>query len=285
MSRIQNGLNLMKSSFDVLMSEKKLLIFPLISFFSLCLVVLTFLLPVLLTGAYIEGKYVASWSGVSDALIYIYMFVFYVINYFIIIFCNCALIGCALKIFEGEQVSIKDGFDLASRNLYSIFIFSLMSATVGVLLKALQNNSNTFGQIVSGLIGVAWSVATYFVAPILVTSQLGPVQAMKKSMRVLKKTWGESLTGNFGLGLISFIIFGISFFLSYKVIAISVATKSIPIIASAVFFCASLIGLLFLIQATLSGILLAALYSYARSDELPTSFDQNLVNEAFVPSS
>ena len=62
------------------------------------------------------------------------------------------------------------------------------------------------GQFVAGLLGMAWSITTYFVIPVLVVEKKNPFEAMKRSVGILRKTWGESLVANFGIGLIVFLL-------------------------------------------------------------------------------
>ena len=34
----------------------------------------------------------------------------------------------------------------------------------------------------------------------------GPIDALKRSVAIMKKTWGESLTANFGIGVVVFLV-------------------------------------------------------------------------------
>ena len=54
------------------------------------------------------------------------------------------------------------------------------------------------GRIVASLFGLAWNIVTYLVVPILVVEGIGPIEAVKRSGALLKKTWGEQIVGNFG---------------------------------------------------------------------------------------
>ena len=62
------------------------------------------------------------------------------------------------------------------------------------------------GKVIIGMIGFAWSVATYFVVPIIAFEQLGPFKAIKRSATVLRSSWGEAMISNLGIGLIFFLL-------------------------------------------------------------------------------
>jgi hypothetical protein len=144
-----------------------------------------------------------------QGLAYAALFVWYFLCTFVVIFCNAALIACAMQSFAGQPPTIGSGFAAAGKRLPQILGWSLVAATVGVILQALQSllteKLGFFGELLSGLFGAVWSVATYFVVPVLVTEGVGPVKAVKRSSGILRRTWGESLAGSGGLGLISFL--------------------------------------------------------------------------------
>src|SRR5204863_6096003 len=106
-----------------------------------------------------------------------------------------------------------------SSRLGAIVAYAILAATVGMVLRAIAERSGIIGQIVIGIIGFAWSVATFLVVPVLTVENLGPVAALKRSAELLKKTWGEQLIGNVGIG----VIFGLLMFATFLVGAILAA--------------------------------------------------------------
>ena len=134
-------------------------------------------------------------------------FAFYFCTYFVIIFCNSALISCAMMRFNGQEPSVGDGFRMAMARLPQIFAWALVSATVGVLLKVIENAHEKVGYYISMLLGAAWSIMTFFVVPVLVVEKTGPFEAVSRSMSLLRQTWGEALIGRLGLGFFLFLLF------------------------------------------------------------------------------
>ncbi|MBV09452.1 DUF6159 family protein [Rubinisphaera sp.] len=281
--RLSNGWSLAKQSWRVLMLDKELLVFPVVSGFCCLLVLASFIVPLFATG-YVDvvlndGQ--ISQEESQDPIAYIILFAFYFVNYFVIVFFNSALVACAIIRFKGGDPTVADGFRASMNRLPQIAGWAFLSATVGVILKVIESRSEKVGQIVAGLLGAAWSVTTYFVVPILVVEKAGPIDAFKRSVSVLKKTWGESLSANFGIGFISFLAtiacfvpigFGIFFAFNEQLVLGGV------LVACGVF---SLI-LVSLITATLNSIIIAALYLYASEGEVPTEFDNRLLKQAFV---
>jgi hypothetical protein len=197
------------------------------------------------------------------------------------IFCNSALISCALLRFNGETPTLADGFKMAMARLPQIFAWALVSATVGVLLNVIESLNEKVGEIVSWLLGSAWSIMTFFVVPVLVVEKVGPVTAVGRSLSLLRKTWGEALVGNMGLNFILFLLF-IPIILVFVVGVVALVQGLTPVgIALMV-----VAGILFLLHIAISSalhtIFLAALYQYAADDRVPEGFDRRAIEHAFT---
>lgn len=267
---------LVKASASVLRSDKELLVFPLLSAICSLIVAASFFVPSILAGVFTMDH-----GDGPPLLMYAILFAFYVVQYFVVIFFNSALVGAALIRLEGGDPTVADGFRIATSKLPAILGYAVISATVGVVLRMLQERIGFLGRIIVGLIGVAWTVATFLVVPVLVSQNVGPVDAVKRSAELLRKTWGQNLIGNVGLGL----VFGIAIFLliALGAGAVTLAAMSgvtaIIIVTSAVVVVAFL--LLVLVQAALQGVYSAALYRYASAGEAGGAFASDMVAGAF----
>ena len=273
---------LMKASAAVLRSDKSLLIFPLLSGLCTLLVAASFLIPVALLATGGEHVGEAADHGMSVGS-YLLLFGFYLVQYFVIIFFQTALTGVALMHLRGEPTSVGAGFALARARLPQILGYALIAATVGLVLRMVQERLGLIGRIVVGFIGLAWTVATFLVVPVLASKDVGPVDAVKESVELLKRSWGENLIGNGGIG----IVFGLMMFLAVLVSVVliggAVAMQSVVAIVAAVVIVVIGFILLGLIQASLQGIYAAALYRYAEAGEASVGFDQALLQQAFAP--
>src|SRR5262249_31939363 len=111
-------------------------------------------------------------------------------------------VSCALFRFQGGSATLGDGLRAAGSRLPQIAAWALLAATVGMVLRAIEERVSWIGKWVVSLIGLAWTVVTYFVVPILAVERGGPAAAVRRSAELLRKTWGEDLAGQFSLGLV-----------------------------------------------------------------------------------
>jgi len=278
-ARILSGWTLSKQSLVVLKADKELLLFPLMSGISLVVVSASFLVPLFVSDTI--RQYFQTESSSRDILVCAMLFLFYFTNYFVIMFFNAGLIGCAIIRFGGRNPTLDDGFRTAMERLPQIFGWALVSATVGMILKVIESCSEKGGQIVAGLLGLAWNVTTYFVLPVLVVEKIGPIAAFKRSTSILKNTWGEALSANIGIGIIVFFM-GIFAFLPVG-LGIFIGTSA-SVLTGIVVSVVCLI-LVFLISSAVGTIITVALYEYAGNNRTPSQFDQQLLEQAFAPKS
>ena len=189
MGKFARSWDLMKASAGVLRSDKSLLVFPLLSGLCTLLVAASFLIPVgvMVIGGEQAGADFHERMSVGS---YLLMFAFYLVQYFVIIFFQTALTGVALMHLRGEPTSVGAGFVLARARLPQILGYALIAATVGLLLRMVQERLSLIGRFVVGLIGLAWTVATFLVVPVLASRDVGPVDAVRHSVELLKRSWG-----------------------------------------------------------------------------------------------
>jgi hypothetical protein len=273
---------LMKASATVLRSDKSLLLFPLLSGACTLLVAASFLIPValMLIGGEHAGQDFQQRMSVGT---YLLMFAFYLVQYFVIIFFQTALTGVALMHLRGEPTSVAAGFALARSRLPHIFGYALIAATVGLLLRMVQERLGLIGRLVVGFLGLAWTVATFLVVPILASEDVGPVDAVQRSVALLKRSWGENLIGNGGIGVVFGLLMVLAVLLSAVLIGGAVAMQSVVAIVVAAVVVVLGFVLLGLVQSSLQGIYAAALYRYAEAGEASVGFDQALLQQAFAP--
>jgi hypothetical protein len=205
------------------------------------------------------------------------------VQYFVIIFFQTALTGVALMHLRGEPTSVAAGFALARSRLPHIFGYALIAATVGLLLRMVQERLGLIGRLVVGFLGLAWTVATFLVVPILASEDVGPVDAVQRSVALLKRSWGENLIGNGGIGVVFGLLMVLAVLLSAVLIGGAVAMQSVVAIVVAAVVVVLGFVLLGLVQSSLQGIYAAALYRYAEAGEASVGFDQALLQQAFAP--
>jgi len=273
--RMRNGWLLARESIAVLKADKKLLVFPLLSFVACLLVLASFALPLINT-PWAKAILDDNGRGQHDPVFYIVLFAFYVVNYFVIIFFNSALVTCAIIRFNGGEATIGDGLRAAAGRLPQILGWALVSATVGMILKLIEERSDKIGQFVISLLGAAWSGLTFFVVPILVVERVGPIQAVKRSVQLVRKSWGEAVTAQFSIGFFVFL-----WFLLALVPALIGFVLGGPALWLGIAVSLPLLVLVALVSATVNVIITALLYQYATEKGVPSEVHGELLQDAF----
>lgn len=276
--RIQRSWDLTRECYALIAADRSLLLFPLMSVGAMILILASFALPMLPLLGYFRGEHSL---GGAPALSYVALFLFYWVQYSIVIFFNTALVEVAMRRFDGKDATISDGLRRAWSLVPTILAYAAIAAFVGTLLRAIAERVGFIGRIVVGLLGFAWTVATALVVPVLVAENVGPVEAVQRSTALIKKTWGEDLIGNAGIGIVfGLIVFG-TLVVGFGLAAAAFSTGSGPL--GAVLAGTTVLALVFIMltQSTLHGIYAAALYRYASNDPATGPIDKALLQGAF----
>lgn len=277
MGKFARSWALAKASMSVLRSDKELLVFPLLSVLGVMLVAATFLLPLFGFGM-LDG--LDRSEGVPLGF-YALAFSFYLVQYFVVFFFTTALVGAAMVRLDGGDPTVGTGLRIAAGKWVSILGYAAIAATVGMILRGIEERAGIVGKIVAGFVGVAWTLATFLTVPVLVAQDVGPVEAVKESATLLKRTWGEGLIGNGGIGLIGGLAM-VAVMLVGVVLVMFLVQAGLGGLAIAVGVLALLafVGIA-LVQSALGGIYSAALYRYAVAGDAPAGFDGVLLRDAF----
>ena len=254
---LSRGWAMTKTSFKVLKLDKEILALPLMS------AVVT-LIAVLGLGFSLIPLFAS-----ESILSYVGVFAIYVVAYFIAIFFNAAVIEMATIRFNGGDPVLKDGLSKAWSKAGRIFQWALVAATVGLIFRILRDQAkdNFIAQILLGLVEGAWNIVTFFAVPIAVYRDVGPMDAIKGSTGLVKRTWGESLAGIVTTSLL-FLLFGLAGVLVLFVMFLLVPSMLLVWVVVGVVY---LVGL-WALNTAIDGILVAALFKYANEGVLPQAF-------------
>ena len=267
MTRISRSFQLVGQSYRVLMQDKELMILPLISGALMIAVAASFFF-----GFGIESRLD---EEAKEALL-IPGFLFYVVTYAIGIFFQAAIVAGATERLRGGDPTIGSALSAASRRIVPILMWAVVAATVGMLLRALQDRAGFIGKIVVGIIGAAWSLATFFVVPVLVLEEEPIGSSFGRSFELFKKMWGESFVGGVTIGAAALCawvtLVAVVGLLAWA--GLGLATFAVGA-AGAIF-----LAVLF---SALQGVFVASLYEYATRGTTPNGFDSALLSQAFVP--
>lgn len=271
--KVSRSWHLVKASAGVLRDDKELLLFPVVSSVATLLVAATFLLPILGLGLF-DGRGV----GVVEMAV---MFAFYLCQYTVIFFFNTALVGAAMIRLGGGDPSLGDGLRIARGKLGAIVGYAALAATVGLVLKFIGERGGALQRIAANLLGMAWTFATFLVVPVLVSRDIGPVDAVRESVALLKRTWGENVVGNVGINLAFGLVTTLVVVLAIGA-TVAAAFAGGPKLAIPVAVLGGIaVAFVAVVQAALSGIYAAAVYRYAVDGQAPAGFAGGELATAF----
>ncbi len=270
MGRIATTIELAKASWQVLKADKELVVLPILSGVASIVVALTFLVP----AGFLRG---ADSVGTVE---YIMLAGLYLAMAFITIFFNTALVHAAHERLSGGDPTVGSAISGAAKHMPQIFVWAAISATVSVILKSIQERSGILGQIVIGMVGLAWTLVTFLVIPVFVIENLGVRESLSRSASLFKGTWGENVAARVGFGLLGFV--ATLPFILIAFLAMSSGTGAIAAVGVLV----AVVGVIgvSVVMAALNAIFQTALYHYASSGSVPGEyFDNDNFANAFVP--
>lgn len=273
---------LTKLSMGVIKEDKELLFFPLLAgifsiIFSVVMVIPT-IIPMLLSDAGVKA---------FTPIEYTMLFIVYLGLAFIATFFNVCVVFTTKTRFQGKNATFMDSIKFSLSKVHLIFLWSLLAATVGIILRAIDQAAEKAGaggklilNLVSSVLGMMWSIITIFVVPAMVYDNLSPFAAIKKSVAVLRKTWGESLIRYYGLGLVEFIFFVIWVLITILLFVILGTLGPLGIIIAIAIVALLFLGII-LIFSVMNSVFNTALFEYASTGKLPKGYNKEVMDSAF----
>ncbi|MAG60745.1 hypothetical protein CL619_03070 [archaeon] len=281
--RFKRSWDVTKQTFKIMMHDKEILAFPILAAFFSIIAFIALVAPIFVT-AFVTGTL---GSDATPLLVYLGIFVFYFVTAFFSVFFNAGVVHIAKTRMEGGDATFMDGIKAATSKLGKLIQWSLLTATVGLILSALESQARKkggiigmLGKIATSLLGLAWAIVSTFVVPAIILKDQGPIDALKSSTAAIKKTWGESLIKWFGLSTVKNAIMFLAtiLFLLPGILSFGIS------ISLAVF----LVGLWILVLMLVSVVFRAAdmifdtaLFLYADTGKEPKMFTGGVIKNAF----
>lgn len=258
MSRVRRAWTMFKVSLRVLNTRKELVLFPIISGLASLVVVVSFAVPWVTSALVFD----------STAVSYLVLVLGYFVLAYVTVFCQVALVSQADVALRGGDPTVAGGLRAAGRLWLRILPWALLSATVSQLLRVLEDRAPGLARFAISLLGAAWSVMTYLVVPILVFEGADIVSGLKRSVKLVKGTWGENVVGNSGVGVIGFLL-GL---LALPVIALGSSSGSSAVLTTCVVVAVVWVLLVTVLTSALTGVYQTTLYHYAAEGSVPEPY-------------
>lgn len=318
MTRTQRSLQIINQSLVTMREHPRLLVFPLLNLAGSVIILVFFIMPVLMDVSIfnlqedwpafqermeqrkaeqeeIRAQRQAqlaspdrSFAGLRQTfsgqhridLPFLPMAGIYLVTMFVMTYLNVAFYSEILHAFNGNPVSISRGLAFARSKLQAILLWSLLAGVVGIIIRRIEENVGFVGRLITGLIGITWSVASVFAIPVIIRErqQSNPVAYLKTSASLIKHTWGEGLVGIVSITgsvvLVMFAMFSV-------VVAIVVAAQSTVLVFIAMPALILVVIALSYLAGMARSIFLCGLYVYATEGVAPGAYDPALMEKAW----
>jgi hypothetical protein len=283
MNAFSRSWQIVKLSLEVIKKDKELIAFPILSgIFSIA-----FMIAMVLPYAFYSIKLnISAGSEPAEALLYLVIFILYFGLAFVATFFNVCTVYTIKKRFSGGNATFMESIKFGLSKIHIVFSWSLLAATVGLILRLLDRIGDRMGQfgqvimrIITSILGASWGIITIFVVPAMVYKSVGPIDAIKASARTLKKAWGESLVRVIGVGLASlaFYIIGAVFWLAMFYLFAPLGGGAIVVILILALSYFILVATVF---SLINSVFNTALYVYAETGKVP-AFKEEVLKGAF----
>lgn len=282
MGRFERSRVLLQSAWSVLKENKQLMLLPATSFVVSIIVLGSYLTGFAVFYIYTLVEHVNLSPTTEKIIAGIFGFLFYLTANLIIIFFNSVLVLAVNNRLNHQETSLGVAFRMAFSKFGLIFKWSLISATIGLVLRHIEERIGIIGQWIINFIGLTWTVVSYFAIPVMVIENKGPFDALKESAQILKKTFGESLLGFGGISL----IFILAYLLLGGIITFSFTFWQDPEFALLAkmgsIITAVILLIIILLHSTLVTIFRVAIYRYASSGNTLGNFTPELIESCVI---
>ena len=273
MGRIRRTLDLAKASWGVLKQDRELVWLPAIAFVVSVVVAAAVLVPIALTTDLDAAQGEQSVSGLTVVLLILLSLAITVIS----VFFKGALVSGANERLTGGDPTVASAIGGALARFHRLLPWALLTGTVGLVLQVVRERSGMLGRIVVGFIGGAWEVVTFLVVPVIIVEGTGPVDSVKTSAELFRRTWGENLAARIGFGLLGFVAI-------IPMILLGAAGAAIGSIIGFLLIAAAVVGVagVAAVLSALGAIFQTALYHYAVGNTAVTGFDPAVLRDSFA---
>ena len=272
------GKLVLSASWHMLRQDRELLWIPVLGALASLIAAGVFFVPGWFLGGSVGGSGHHSWAGTVGGVLA------GAAATIVGIFFQAALVFGANERADGGDPTLGGCLRSAWAMRGPIIKWGLLSATVGIASRALEQRCGFLARLIGFRGGLAWAIATFLAVPVLVTENIGPIDAVKRSSHLIKSTWGTGLrtTLRFGaiqvlitLGLVIVGIFGGASIASGSGVAVAIGV--VLVVAAVAAFLA-----LMMVMSAVGGYARALIYRYASGRPVP-GIDPALFTGVFQP--
>lgn len=302
MNRFRTSWTIFRHSFAVVRRHKALVIFPLFGIVAMFAMFAFYLVPLLFHVSIAEvwhglwnpvetvqalpaalqhyGEAIKTHTtGVTYPSLLLGLAGFYLASVFAMTFLDVAFYSQIIQAMNGGRASVPQGFAVAVSKLPAIAAWTLMTGTVGLILRSILGRVG-LGPWIAGVLGMSWNVASVFVAPIIINEKQlrNPFDYLKISAGLIKRVWGEGLIGISGGALVGMLVsallgllIGLALPFGMALVSLGIGDAYLPALALAVVL--AILAHICLMTAV-GKVFKCGLYIYATEGVAPGTFDE-----------
>jgi len=244
------GRQLLRATWDLLRADRELLWLPVIGGLAALAALVLVVGPALAIG-WAAGN--APAGGVVGAVVGMF------VSATVAVYFQAALVLGAFQRADGYDPSLSSTLTQAWAVRRQVLQWALLSTTVGLTIRVVERRLGFIGALIGFLGGLAWAIASFFTVPVLVAEGLGPIDATRRSVALMKQVWGSGLRSSLRLGFVGLVlVVGCYVPLAAGVFILASGTTAGVGIGTALI----VVGVLALLAV---GMILSAVYGYARA--------------------
>ena len=271
MDRIANGWRIATASWRVLSHDRELIAIPVIAALAAALAFAAVAGPgVLLLGG-------SDAAQASDVALWLVLVAATVLATWVFAIGSAAVVAGAAERMGGGEPTLGSSFAAARARAGRLLGWAVLATVVSIVLDLIEERLGFLGGIVSWIAGTAFGVVSFLALPVIVFEDVGAIEGLKRSARLLRGTWGEQLTFNFGLGLLGIVAVLPAIALAAGLLATGlVALQVVGVVVAAAW-----IVVVMAVTSALSAVFKAALYRWAVGQPVDPAFDAEELTGAF----
>lgn len=276
--RFRAGWILFTESWRYLQADKEIVLIPLITG-----ILNLLLFGLLFTAAFflvLNGTLAIAEEGEAvTAGEYVFYFLIYVVSAFTLALSQAGVAHTVYTRAHGGNATLSESLKVAFSHSGQLLLWSAITSTVGLILRTLAERSKLLGRFVIALIGLAWSILTYFVVPAIILDKKSAPAAIGHSVSVIRRTWGEAAVSNISMGLVFAVMYLLIIISGVGLLVVAFGTGSGLLSLLVVAFLFLLIMVVALVQSALESVIRTLLYVYASEGVQPPNFNPELLQK------
>lgn len=216
------------------------------------------------------------YSSIDPQRFYLGLFLLYAALVFVMSLCSAAIIARAKVSLSMLTPPPEDDVPPLAR-IPALLLYSLIASSLGLILRIVETPALRLCFFQARLIRLNWSLNAVLSIPLIVYEDVGAIESLRKSSQLLKRVWGRQLYPGYAFGAVFFILGALGLIPLWAAVHLHPDAWSPALFALFIYWIC-----LGVIRSVLEAVFQAALYRFARSNEIARDFSGTLLDEAVM---